>query len=184
VRAWLFVARRRITSQKMTRRRAAVPCHSVPSCSCHAIVSPRKIYPLLAVAIRRPTLALVTCWVTDEEFRLAVYLHRPLRRRRVASQDTTRDTTSTRAQKPTWVNLIYRTEPTVEKRWTEKLKSEKRICSEVSAISSPGNPWNQSWRTHTRQTLSNVRHVGLYTWLGSAWEMPHFMTTEWTLVCS
>jgi len=39
--------------------------------------------------------------------------------------------------------LIYRTEPKIKKKWkTEKLKSKKRICSEVS-VNSPGNAWSQ-----------------------------------------
>jgi len=43
------------------------------------------------------------------------------------------------AQKPTQVSLIYRTEATTKKKWkTEKLKSKKRICSEVS-VKSPEN---------------------------------------------
>ena len=52
--------------------------------------------------------------------------------------DTIRDAFLTCAQKPTRVSLIYRTESTTKKWKTEKLKSKKRICSEVS-VSSPGN---------------------------------------------
>ena len=59
--------------------------------------------------------------------------------------DTIRYAILTCAQKLTWVSLIYRTEPTTKKWKTEKLKSKKRICSEVS-VNSPGNPWSQSWR--------------------------------------
>ena len=53
------------------------------------------------------------------------------------------------ARKLTWVSLIYRTEPTSKKCKTEKLKSNKRICSEVT-VNSLGNPWSQSWRRKGR----------------------------------
>jgi len=56
-----------------------------------------------------------------------------------------RDVMLTCAQKPTWVSLIYGTEPTTKKWKTEKLRSKKRICLEVS-VNGPGNPWSQSWR--------------------------------------
>jgi len=49
----------------------------------------------------------------------------------------------------TRISLIYRTEPTTKKWKTEKVKSKKRICSEVS-INSPGNPCSQSWRRKGR----------------------------------
>ena len=48
-------------------------------------------------------------------------------------------------QKLTPVSLIDRTEPTTKKWKTEKLKSKKWVCSEVS-VNSPGNQWSQSWR--------------------------------------
>ena len=61
-----------------------------------------------------------------------------------------RDAISTCAQKLTRISLIYRTEPTTKKWKTEKkLKSKKRICSEVSA-NSPGNPCGQSRRRKGR----------------------------------
>jgi len=46
-------------------------------------------------------------------------------------------------QKLTLVSLIYRIEPTTKK-WKKqkKLKSKKRICSEVS-VNSLGNPWSR-----------------------------------------
>jgi len=51
----------------------------------------------------------------------------------LAWYDTIRDAILTCARKPTWVTLIYRTEPTTKKSVkTEKLKSKKRICSEVT----------------------------------------------------
>ena len=47
--------------------------------------------------------------------------------------DTIRDDILTFARMPTWVSLIYRTETTAKKCKTEKkLKSKKRICSEVT----------------------------------------------------
>jgi len=63
--------------------------------------------------------------------------------------DTIRDAILTCARKPTWVSLIYRTEPTTTKCKTEKLKSKKRICSKV-AVNSLGNPCSQSWRWKRR----------------------------------
>jgi len=49
----------------------------------------------------------------------------------------------------TWVSLIYDTEPTTKKCKAEKLKSNKRICSEVT-VNSLGNPCSQSWRRKGR----------------------------------
>jgi len=60
-----------------------------------------------------------------------------------------RDAILTRTQKPTWVSLIYHTEPATKKWKTEKLKSKKWICSEVS-VNSLGNPCSQSWRRKGR----------------------------------
>ena len=59
--------------------------------------------------------------------------------------DTIQDAILTCAWKPTWVSLIYRTEPTTKKWKTEELKSRKWICSEVT-VNSPGNPCSRSWR--------------------------------------
>jgi len=50
-----------------------------------------------------------------------------------------RDASLTCARKPTRVSLICRTEPTTKKWKTEKLKSQKQICSEVS-VNTSGNP--------------------------------------------
>ena len=63
--------------------------------------------------------------------------------------DMIRDAMLTCARKPTRVSLTYRTEPTTKKWKTVKLKSEQRICSEVS-VNSPGNPWSQSRRRKGR----------------------------------
>ena len=65
--------------------------------------------------------------------------------RLVVRYDTIRDAILTCARKPTWVGLIYRTEPTTKKCKTEKLKTKKPICSEVT-VNSLGNPYSQSWR--------------------------------------
>ena len=54
-----------------------------------------------------------------------------------------RDAILTCAQKPTWVSLIYHTEPTTKK--LEKLESRKQICSEIT-VNSLGNPCSKSWR--------------------------------------
>ena len=54
--------------------------------------------------------------------------------------DTIRDAILTCARKPTWVSLIYRTEPTTKKcKNRKKTKSRKQICSEIT-VNSPGNP--------------------------------------------
>jgi len=45
--------------------------------------------------------------------------------------------------------LIYRTETTTKKWKTEKLRSKKRICSEI-LVNSPENPWSQSRRSKRR----------------------------------
>ena len=42
------------------------------------------------------------------------------------------------ARKPTWVSLIYHTEPTTKKGKNRKTKSRKQICSEIT-VNSPGN---------------------------------------------
>ena len=65
--------------------------------------------------------------------------------RRAWLYDTIRDAILTCARKPTWVSLIYRTETTTKKCKTEKLESEKRICSKVT-VNSQGNPCSQSWQ--------------------------------------
>ena len=63
--------------------------------------------------------------------------------------DTIRHAILTWARKPTWVSLIYRTEPTTKMCKTEKLKTKKRICSEVT-VNSLGNSCSQSWRRKGR----------------------------------
>ena len=60
--------------------------------------------------------------------------------------DTIRDAILTCTQKPTWVSLIYRTEPTTKKvKKQKKLNVNRLICSEVT-VNSLGNPYNESWR--------------------------------------
>ena len=59
--------------------------------------------------------------------------------------DTIRDAILTCARKPTWVSLIYRTQPTTKKCKNRKTKSRKQICSEIT-VNSPGNPCSEYLR--------------------------------------
>jgi len=59
--------------------------------------------------------------------------------------DTIRDAILTCARKPTWVSLIYRTEPTTKKCKNWKTKSRKQICWEIT-VNSPGNPCSEYLR--------------------------------------
>ena len=52
----------------------------------------------------------------------------------ITIQYDTRDAVLTCALKPTWVNLIYRTEPTAKKWKTKKLKSKKQIFFHVGLV--------------------------------------------------
>jgi len=62
------------------------------------------------------------------------------------TDDTIRDAILTCARKPTWVGLIYRTEPTTKNcKNREKTKSRRQICSEIT-VNSLGNPCSESWR--------------------------------------
>jgi len=64
----------------------------------------------------------------------------------VARCDTIRNAILTCARKPTWVSLIYRTEPTTKKcKNRKRLNSRKQICTEITA-NSLGNPCSESWR--------------------------------------
>ena len=51
------------------------------------------------------------------------------------------------ARKPTWVSLIYRSEPTTKKckNRRKKTKSRKQICSEIT-VNSPGNKCSEYLR--------------------------------------
>jgi len=57
----------------------------------------------------------------------------------LTSLDTIQYAILTCARKPTCVSLIYRTETTTKNCKTERLKSKKRICSEVTV---------KVWRIH------------------------------------
>ena len=59
--------------------------------------------------------------------------------------DTIRDAILTCARKPTWISLIYRTQPTTKKCKNRKTKSTKQICSEIT-VNSPGNPCSEYLR--------------------------------------
>ena len=63
------------------------------------------------------------------------------------TRETIRDAILTYNQK--LACLIYRTEPTINKWKTEKLKTKKRVCSEVS-VNSPENPYSHSGRRKGR----------------------------------
>ena len=59
--------------------------------------------------------------------------------------DTIRDAILTCVRKPTWVSLIYRTQPTTKKCKNRKTKSWKQICSEIT-VNSPENPCSKYLR--------------------------------------
>jgi len=59
--------------------------------------------------------------------------------------DTIRDVILTCARKPTWVSLIYHTEPTIKKCKNRKTTSRKQICSEIT-VNCLGNPCSETWR--------------------------------------
>ena len=59
--------------------------------------------------------------------------------------DTIRDAILTCARNPTWVSLIYRTQPTTKKCKNRKTKSRKQICSEIT-VNSPENPRSEYLR--------------------------------------
>jgi len=66
------------------------------------------------------------------------------RTKRKQLYDTIRDAVLTTAQKLTWVSLIYRTEPTSNKRKTDKsTNDDARNCVSVNSL---WNEWSQSWR--------------------------------------
>ena len=62
-----------------------------------------------------------------------------------ALYDTIRDAILTCVRKPTWVSLIYRTQPTTKKCKNRKTKSRKQICSEIT-VNSPENPCSKYLR--------------------------------------
>ena len=82
-----------------------------------------------------------------------IYVHAT----RTITYDTIRDAILTCARKPTWISLIYRTQPTTKKCKNRKTKSRKQICSEIT-VNSPGNPCSEYLRR---------RNEGLQ-WEGSA----------------
>ena len=74
--------------------------------------------------------------------------------------DTIRDAILMCARKPTWVGLIYRTEPTTKKCKNRKTKSVKDgICSEVT-LNSLGNPYSESWRRKGKAAVGRICRKG------------------------
>jgi len=69
--------------------------------------------------------------------------------------DTIRDAILTCARKPTWVSLIYRTQPTTTKCKNRKTKSRKQTCSEIT-VNSPGNPCSE----YSRRRNEGLQWVG------------------------
>jgi len=61
----------------------------------------------------------------------------------------------------TAVNSIYRTEPKTKKWKTEKVKSKKRVSSEVS-VNSPGNPRSQFGRRKGRLRWGGFAEKGRF----------------------
>ena len=65
--------------------------------------------------------------------------------------DTIRDAILTCARKPTWVSLIYSTEPTTKKCKNGKTKSREQTCSEIT-VNSPKNSCSEYLRKKKGRT--------------------------------
>jgi len=61
----------------------------------------------------------------------------------------------------------YRTQPRTKKGKQNKLKSIKRICSEVS-VNTPENPWSKSWRQEAQLSLRD-RAMRRVSWNLTNW---------------
>ena len=88
--------------------------------------------------LRRLTASL-SLWAYNNTIRAMQHVARVIR------YDTIRDAILTCARKPTWVSLIYRTEPTTKKCKNRRTKSRKQICSEIT-VNSTGNPCSEYLR--------------------------------------
>ena len=74
--------------------------------------------------------------------------------------DTIRDAMLTCARKPTWVRLIYRTEPTTKK--CKNRKKLKQIWQEIT-VNSPGNPRSKYLsRKKGRATVGKICREGRF----------------------
>jgi len=62
------------------------------------------------------------------------------------------------ARKPTWVSLIYRTEPTTKKCKTEKLKTDMLRSNSKSL----GNPHSQYWRRKGKAAVERICRKGRF----------------------
>jgi len=80
--------------------------------------------------------------------------------------DTIRDAVLTTAQKLTWVSLIYRTEPTSNKRKTEK--STKDYARNCVSLTSLCNEWSQSRRRKAGKTFSKCLNEAYSLFIASA----------------
>ena len=144
---------------------------SSTQCACVIVVSGRgmamRAWRGWAAPTGRPSPSLRAHWVATARTTLADR-SRPLPTTwqphgewQTDRHDTMRDAILTCNQRLTWVSLIYRTVPTTKQWKTEKLKSKKWMCWQVS-VNSPGNPCSQSWRRKGRPRWESVAEKGRF----------------------
>jgi len=80
----------------------------------------------------------------------------------VSALNTIRAANLTCAQKLTWVTLIYRTEPTTKSCKTDRLKSGKRIRSEVSANMQSGESVESVLEKKRKGTVGRICSKGRF----------------------
>jgi len=117
--------------------------------------------------------------------RFVYYVRRAAGRWAELMYDTIRDAILTCARKPSWVSLIYRTEPTTKKCKNRKTKSRKQICSEIT-VNRLGNPCSESWRRKTKGCSGKdlqKRKVLSLEWK-SEWVMEYQLIVSMTVVAS